>query len=64
MRCPSPLPLLLPALLLNAAAAAAAAAAIWPPQTEALLGRLEALTERIDDTEDFVNIDLDNRWGR
>ncbi|EFJ52373.1 hypothetical protein VOLCADRAFT_55719 [Volvox carteri f. nagariensis] len=30
-------------------------------QAEALLGRLEALTERIDDTEDLVNIDLDNR---
>ena len=30
-------------------------------QAEALLGRLEALSERIDDTEDFLNIDLDNR---
>ncbi|GIL62021.1 hypothetical protein Vafri_16338, partial [Volvox africanus] len=30
-------------------------------QAEALLGRLDALTERIDDTEDLVNIDLDNR---
>ncbi|GFR49950.1 hypothetical protein Agub_g12057, partial [Astrephomene gubernaculifera] len=30
-------------------------------QAEALLGRLDALNERIDDTEDLVNIDLDNR---